>query len=182
MSLTQNLVSGEKILWQGVPGRGLRFRRSDLTQIPFGLLFFGFALFWEYSVLARSGTRNAGPIGDLFPLFGIPFVVVGFYKAVGRFFWDAYLRAHTTYALTNRRALIETTALGKKLVSVTLSDLNQASLEERANGLGTIVLGRDTEIGAGRGRRTNPAPRFEFIADAQRLYKMVEDVRSKSQA
>jgi hypothetical protein len=182
MSLMQSLVSGEKVLWQGVPGRGIRFRRSDLFLIPFGLFFFGFAIFWETGALSSVGNaRNAPPgFSVMFPLFGIPFILVGLYMVVGRFFWDAYCRRHSTYLLTNRRALIETNAFGRKLTSIILGDLPAVSLEERRDGSGSVVLGEDQQIGYGDNRRVRQAPRFAFISDAQRVYKLVEEARTKS--
>jgi uncharacterized membrane protein len=180
MSLLQNLVTGEKILWQGAPAGGIRFRRSDFLLIPFGLVFFGFSLFWETTAATMIGGDHDQPmIASIFPIFGIPFILVGFYLVIGRFFWDAYSRKRSTYVLTNRRALIETTAFGSKLISVTLLDLPEVALEQRADGSGTVVLGQDIQTGSGDNSRTKRAPRFEFIPDAQRVYKLVEEARSK---
>jgi hypothetical protein len=181
MSLMQSIVSGEKVLWQGAPGRGIRFRRSDFFLIPFGLFFFGFAVFWETTVLSTVGNAGNAPPGFtlIFPVFGIPFILVGLYMVIGRFFWDAYRRKHSTYLLTNRRALIETQAFGRKLVSVNLTDLDEVGLEERRDGSGTVILGQDVQIGFGDNRRTKQAPRFDFIPDAQRVYKLVEEARTR---
>jgi len=185
MSLMQSLVPGEKMLWQGAPGRGIRFRRSDFFLIPFGLFFFGFALFWEATALGiTTGTftdrsTNLPLMAMIFPIFGLPFICAGAYLVVGRFFWDAYRRKHSTYLLTNRRALIETIAFGRKITSVTLADLPAVSLEERADGSGTVVLGEDQQTGYGDNRRVRRAPRFDFIGDAQRVYRLVEEARTK---
>ena len=180
MSLTQNLVSGEKVLWQGAPGLGIRFRRMDALLIPFGLFFFGFALFWETIALTITHAENkAGVLAYIFPVFGVPFIVIGFYLMIGRFFWDAYARKHSAYLLTNRRALIETSALGKKLTSVTLADLDAVGLLERNDGSGTVILGRDVSRGIGQNTYTKRAPHFEFIIEARRVYKLVEEARTK---
>lgn len=179
--MLQDLVSGEKVLWQGAPAGGIRFRRTDFILIPFGLAFFCFSLFWETTAVSIIGPGNHDQplIAMVFPLFGIPFILVGFYLVIGRFFWDAYSRKRSTYLLTNRRALIETTALGSKLVSVTLADLGEIGLEQRGDGSGTVILGQDTQVGYGENSRTKRAPRFEFIPDAQRVYKLVEGARTK---
>lgn len=180
MSLMQSLVSGEKVLWQGAPGRGIRFRRSDFLLVPFGLFFFIFSLFWETMAIG-FGDKGSNPplIATIFPLFGVPFILVGAYLVIGRFFWDAYSRKQSTYLLTSRRALIETAAFGRKVISVTLSDLPAVGLEERKDGSGSVVLGEDQETGFGDNRRVKRAPRFEFIPDAQRVYKLVEEARTK---
>ncbi len=62
-------------------------------MIPFSLLWCGFAIFWEVSVLSTDG-----PL--IFKLWGIPFVIVGLYMAVGRFFIDAKQRAKMYYGVT----------------------------------------------------------------------------------
>lgn len=171
MNFQQNLLAGEKILWQGVPGRGIRFRRMDFYLIPFGLFFFGFSLFWEW--LATSG-KSPG----IFPIFGIPFILVGLYLVIGRFFWDAYSRARSAYTLTNQRAIIQTMVFGSTLKSMTLADLPEVGLEERSDGSGTVILGRDTQIGFGENRYSKPTPRFEFIPDAKRVYRLIEEARN----
>ena len=79
------LGPGEKLLWSGQPEAGLKLRGSDAIVIPFSLMWAGFALFWEYSVLGTNA-----PL--FFKLWGIPFVLVGLYMVVGRFFVDAWMR------------------------------------------------------------------------------------------
>jgi len=52
--LRPNLSSGEKLIWTGKPKTGIVFRSSDAFMIPFSLLWGGFALFWETSVVATG--------------------------------------------------------------------------------------------------------------------------------
>ena len=69
-------------------------RASDAFAIPFGLLWCGFAIFWEWSVV--SGGRAPW----FFELWGVPFVAVGLYLVFGRFIADAYQRGRTVYGIT----------------------------------------------------------------------------------
>ena len=48
------LESGERVLWTGQPGQGIRFRRADRWAVPFTLLWMGFFVVWE-SWAARDG-------------------------------------------------------------------------------------------------------------------------------
>jgi hypothetical protein len=77
-SVQRELNSGERLLWQGRPRRGVRLRSSDAFLIPFSLLWGGFAIFWE-SMALFTVPKNAGQVGWAFPLFGVPFVVIGLY-------------------------------------------------------------------------------------------------------
>lgn len=167
------LLAGEKLLWKGTPERGLKFRPRDIFLTAFGLFFFGFAVFWMYSA---HYMMEAPPY---FTLFGIPFVLVGAYILIGRYFWDAYKRSRTEYTLTDKRAIIRVGAFSQTQRTVTLDDLAEVELEECADGSGTIVFGRDITTGSGDQRSTSHAPRFEFIKDAARVYQLVEKSRSR---
>ena len=81
--IERELSAGERLLWSGQPRRGVRLRSSDAFTIPFSLLWCGFAIFWEASVVTKGAPFS-------FMLWGIPFVVVGFYIVFGRFFVDAH--------------------------------------------------------------------------------------------
>ena len=101
MSDFQNvLLKGEKLLWTGKPARGLLFTPQDWFWIPFSLMWCGFAIFWEATVVSSPKSP------DFMKLWGVPFVLVGLYMVVGRFVLDAWLRRGARYAVTNKRVLI----------------------------------------------------------------------------
>ena len=89
----------ETIVWTGRAPAALRLRPIDAILIPFSLMWGGFALFWESSVI-----NDGAPL--FFRLWGIPFVVIGVYLVLGRFLVDAYLRGQTRYAITDRAVYI----------------------------------------------------------------------------
>jgi len=138
--LSAELGSGERLLWSGRPRGGLRLRPQDVVLIPFSLLWGGFAIFWE--VMALSMTAKApAPFRFLFPLFGLPFVLIGLYMIVGRFFADARARGRTIYGVTNQRILIVGGARGAQTRSVELPSISELSLVEHKDGTGTITFG-----------------------------------------
>lgn len=135
------LLPGERILWTGRPKRGLVLRPADALLIPFSLLWAGFAVFWNISVWTMS-TGDEGPGLD-FKLFGIPFLVAGFYFVIGRFFHDAAIRKKLVYAVTDQRVLVVKDGRFGKLKSLDLNYLPQLGLNEHRDGTGTITFQDD---------------------------------------
>ncbi len=131
---------GEALLWSGRPRQGIVFRPIEWLLVPFSMLWCGFALFWEYSVLFGIGGKGGGSAPIIFPLFGIPFVVLGLYVLIGRFIADKYHRQHLHYALTNRRAIISSRAFSRSTVSIELNDVRGLQLDEVGADRGTIHL------------------------------------------
>jgi hypothetical protein len=121
------LQSGEHIVWTGRPAQGLRFSAKDTFLVPFSLLWGGFAVFWETNALTIAGSASSS-VANIFPLFGIPFVLIGLYMIGGRFVVDAWARSKMTYALTDRRALILRRLVGERLITVTLANASQLRL------------------------------------------------------
>ncbi len=127
------LADGESILWQDRPATGVFWRDLLHPLTFFGLFFFGFSVFW----VAMASVMSSGPggFGLIFPMFGIPFVLVGFYLLVGRIFWDAYVRAHTWYTLTDRAAYTATDVLGRRsLKRVGFDEMTRLDLEDSRPG------------------------------------------------
>ena len=174
VSVQFNLDRGERQVWAGQPKQGLVLRASDTYMIPFSLLWAGFAVFWEASVL-----RTNAP--GFFALWGIPFVLMGLYITVGRFFLDAYRRARTTYAVTSERVLINMRGFSASTKSLNLATLSDITLNERSDGTGTITFGPTNPLAQMYGGTWWPGlqqtPSFEMIPDARRVYDMVRDAQ-----
>ena len=132
--LRPDLSSDEKLIWTGKPKTGIVFRSSDVFLIPFSLFWAGFAVFWETSVLATDAPF-------FFKLWGIPFVLVGLYITVGRFFLDAKKRANTIYGITNDRIIIKTGLFSREIKSLNIRTLSDITINQKADNSGTITLG-----------------------------------------
>lgn len=115
------LDPGERIVWAGGPRQGVIFSGRDIFLVPFSLMWGGFAIFWESTVVLTGG-----PV--FFALWGVPFVVVGLYLIFGRFIADAWVRSRTVYALTDQRALILRQTTGERLTAVMLRNAVQTQL------------------------------------------------------
>ena len=178
-AVVQNeLGLGERILWSGQPQHGLRLQASDTFLIPFSFFWGGFALFWEFGVITSGAPM-------FFWLWGMPFVLVGFYLILGRFFVDAWLRQNTFYALTNERILILSGLFRRQVTSLNLNTLDSLSLTEKSKGRGTLTFGPTQPMGwiyggsgwPGAGRYTSPS--FDTIEDVAFVYDQIQQAQNE---
>jgi hypothetical protein len=168
--LDAQLSPGEQLLWWGEPRRGIVFRAADAYMIPFSILWTAFAVFWETGVLSSDA-----PI--LFKFWGVPFILVGLYMVVGRFFVEARVRAKTYYGVTNERILILSGLFTQTTKSLGLRTLTDVTLDERSDRSGTISFGPPTQLGWWESsfNRTSqqPPPSFVLIPDAKKVYEII---------
>ena len=176
--IRRELAPLEQVLWSGRPRQGMLLRASDALQIPFSLFWCGFIAFWEHGVI------EAGSVFMM--LWGIPFILVGAYLLIGRFFHDAWLRAYTDYAVTSQRVLIVTTLFTRKVRSLELASLGEMSLTERRDGRGSLVFGRETTRSSGFGgdpgwvgASRHAAPRFDLIEGARGVQQIIRDAAAR---
>jgi hypothetical protein len=132
------LESGERLLWSGRPGSRWLYPQ-DAVLIPFSIMWGGFAIFWEASVLSNSGARDS----VIFPLWGVPFVLAGLYLMVGRFFARRWMRKRTLYAVTDQRVISITPSLlhGERSTSVWFGSYPPVEKRLARDGRGTLRVG-----------------------------------------
>ena len=168
------LNPGERIIWSGQPQQGVILRPSDALMIPFSLLWGGFAVFWEFTVIS-----SGAPF--FFMLWGIPFVFVGLYIVIGRFFFDSVQRSKTYYALTNERVIIISGLFNENTKTLDIKKLPEINISTKSDGKGTITFGASHPMAwmySGSGfpnmGRYNIAPSFELIDDAKTVYQHIK--------
>ena len=181
------LAPDEELLWQGQPQARIIWRDALSVRTVIGLVFFGFALFWI------NGARTQTPAGApdvfqlLFPLLGVPFVLIGLWLALGRLIWDAALRAGTHYTLTNRNAFISLHMFGRRsLESWPLDEIERVTLVDRHPGSVLFEVSADL-----RRERAQPMPvkpplatrrpslGFREITDPRRVYTLIQENQSR---
>lgn len=166
------ILPGEKQLWVGKPKIGIQFRKSDALFIPFSIFWAGFAVFW-FVTAVFSGAPFP------FALFGIPFLCVGLYITVGRFFYDSYKRGKTLYAVTDKRVIIKNGGIKGQTVTLNIKSLQDISIIEKQDGSGTITFNSNNSfpsfIGQSNwpGTKRGQAPALEFITDVREVYSLI---------
>jgi hypothetical protein len=172
--LKSSLGSDEKLIWTGKPKTGIMFRGSDAFLIPFSLLWCGFALFWETTVILTDAPF-------FFKLWGIPFVLVGIYMTVGRFFVDAKKRANTIYGITPDRIIIKTGIFSRETKSLNIRTLSDITFNQKADNSGTITLGpTDFRYAMMQGIEwpgVKQQPGLECIEDVKNVYDKIIDLQ-----
>ncbi len=167
------LLSGERIVWEGKPHTGIVLRPIELFLIPFSLLWTGFAIYWNVSVWDSGADLS-------FQLFGLPFLVVGLYATFGRFLIDMYLRKGMTYFVTDKRILIARGAAAAKVKSLDIKRLPALELDERSDGSGTIRFGAAPGLFGGTNNfgiwqpTFDPTPQFIRVANVRFLFDLIQ--------
>jgi hypothetical protein len=174
--LSQHIDPGERLLWSGQPRRGIQFRAQDVFLIPFSILWCGFAIFWEASVIG-----SGAPF--FFMLWGVPFVCVGLFFVFGRFILDSRSRARIFYGVTSERIIIVNGLLSPQIKSLQIRTLTDVSLTQRSDSSGTITFGAvhymnsmfPTGAWPGAGRYAPPS--FDLIEDAKKVYDIIRNAQ-----
>jgi hypothetical protein len=151
--IRSELSKGEKLLWVGEP-QVTTMALKAMPQVLFGIPWTAFSLFWMImaaggvskfnEVSANFNDSGAGLFGSIdlcFPLFGIPFVLVGFYLLTSPF-WAMRKARATFYSLTDRRVILfESHLFGQISVrSYGPEKLGAMSRKEKSDGSGDIIL------------------------------------------
>jgi hypothetical protein len=169
------LSQGERLLWVGQPNPRRMARFGWLITL-FGIPFAGFAVFW--TVMASNilgGVGNApGPfrwLSLIFPLFGVPFIIVGL-GMLSAPFWIARAARRTCYAITDRRAIVfEASLRGATTVySYGPEQLTKQYRRENADGSGDLVFEESLTY-----RRSDNGPTSTIT---KRGFLAIDDVRA----
>jgi len=142
------LQSGESLYWSGTADP----RRVAITALPaslFGIPFAGFALFWIYTAfsatnaMSRSNHNSFTKGFALFPLFGLPFLLVGL-GVILTPLWAYRKGLSTVYAVTNKRIMVIAGSGNRTVKSILPADIVGVDHRERPDGSGDIVIQTST--------------------------------------
>ncbi len=164
--LKRMLQPGECLLWEGGPTPGMHLQPSDGFVIPFSLLWCGFAVFWESSVV-----RTGAPV--LLTLWGVPLILMGLYMVIGRFFHATWKQKRTYYGVTSKRVILMEHS-GTKFV--TYQQIPVLEKHVKSNGEGTVYLSEPQAYYRRGSYRRDYRNRTALvnIPDAERVYRLIE--------
>lgn len=183
------LAHGEDILWQGQPGRGIILREVLSRGFFMGAVFTGFSIFW-ISKARRMAPADEPLFALLFPLAGVPFLLIGLWMLIGRHVWDAWMRAGTHYTLTNRQAYIAKHMLGQRSLEtwpledidgVELIDGHPGSVLFQVSMAARMQHGRPAPIKTPFGGTRAPLG-FRQIEDPRRVHRLITEAQDRLRA
>lgn len=178
IALNEVSSSGESVVWVGRPDPK-RFALQRLPFFLFGIPWTAFALFW---LAAASGFKfpnfNTFDFFSLFPLFGIPFVLIGFGMLLSPLY--AYTKAfNTVYVITNRSLRIIQLGNTKKVQTFTANEIGTIQRIEKNDGSGTLIFKQNVSYDS-QGRSTVTAIGFYGIPDVRTVEQYVSVLRTSS--
>lgn len=173
-AVDRELVSGEYVDWMGMPRR-VYFTPVSIGAFLFGIPWTAFSVFWV--VAAGWGTLQIddGPgIFSLFPLFGVPFVLLGCCM-LSVPLWTHWRAGKTVYAITNQRAIIFDGGWSTTIRSYPPEELTDIFRKEKADGSGDVIIARRAWRDSDGGRQTQELGFFR-VADAKDVEDRIKEL------
>ncbi len=174
------LNDGEDVLWEGKPRRLPYILSGWQLSVP-GAFFFGFACLWTWMATGplREGARFEGPraFAVLFPLFGVPFVLVGLHMFLGHYILKAAQWKSVHYIITSERVIIMKGLSGTSVTTVPLGEIDSLSLHKGAGDVGSILLLTSESAPVASARRQSRSgsrtPTLIGVQDAEEVYRIL---------
>ena len=174
------LLDGEKILWTGQPDPSKIFTAADLFLIPFALFWISMPTMGGVSMLKDGDFSGA--------LFIVPFLLIGSYLLVGRFFYKSWAKRKTYYAVTDRRVIVINGGLKHRIAASFIRDIVAVNSSINKNGEGMVIFGNASIFAASFGNsgfgtaenQTAPLPPiFYDLKNAQEVLDLVNRLRNE---
>lgn len=136
LALRRELETGEFVRWQGRPIS--RIRLSEFTIWVFAVPWTAFALFWTFMAYVAVDSMKSG-WGWAFPIFGLPFICVGF-GMLSKPFWPLYLARRTLFAITHQRVIRLRLSRKLDVLSLPANAIGVMQRTENRDGSGTLRI------------------------------------------
>jgi hypothetical protein len=171
--LDRELEKKEPIRWMGQPKPRFWGNRESVSQFLFSIPWTAFALFW-------TGVAATGVLSDkefdwrfqveyIFPLWGLPFILIGlFLMSAPLRHWNTLRK--TLYVVTDRRAIVLVAKRSIEVKSYFGDDLDSLSRIERKDGTGSILFHGQSGIG------------FLSIRNCREVERMLREIAEQSGA
>jgi hypothetical protein len=166
---------GERLIWSGNPAPARYALRKASYSFLFGIFFFGFSLFWLNGAYT-TGSKGAHELGVPFWMFGIPFVIAGACMVLSPA-WQYFRATRTSYALTDRRAIMDISGPFPRRTSVPLNQVPFVDVRSSGDGPGHVLFQEAAASYSNRGMTQRDG--FVAIGDAAQVGQMLRSAIEK---
>lgn len=164
----------EKLIWADAPISLKSHAYSSIPLALFGIPFFAFSVFWTKMAVSMGGGQGLGGFDMIFPMFGIPFMLVGLGMLLSPL-WKMYKAKRITYALTDKRMIIRQAFPRIEIQSWPLSGIKNLSRNGPAKGPGDVIFAEIQKTG-NKGRQYTEKVGFIGISEPKRLEDKVRSM------
>jgi hypothetical protein len=170
----RELESGERIEWIGMPKR-VYFTPTSTAAFSFGIPWTAFSLFWIASA-AGFKIPQVNQAWDLFPLLGIPFVLIGC-GMLSAPIWAYRTAGKSVYVITDRRAITFIGGWSTTIRSFSPEKHTDIYRKEKADGSGDVIVSRRTWRDSESGQQVEEFGflRVENAKDVERRLKTLAE-------
>lgn len=178
LALSRELRRGERVVWQGSQIARLSMRAFGLYV--FAVPWTAFALFWTAMASAGVSTieNDAGVLAWAFPLFGVPFILVGL-AMMSAPFMPLFHKGKVLYAITSERVLKIRLGRSLDVISVPADRIGLVERHEGRDGSGSIKLaisvGRDSD-----GDKQTEHFELGEVADVMTAHDRIAELRERT--
>ena len=162
-AVRRELDPGEEVMWSAMP-RPKYFTAQTVGMFLFAIPWTAFAVFWV-AAASRFEVPQFNRGFDLFPLFGVPFILVGL-GMLSSPLWAHRAARRTAYLITDRRAVIIEGGWSSTIRTFTPDQLGGLTRREHSDGTGDVILDRENR-GNDQGVREIGFLRIEHAKEAQ---------------
>jgi hypothetical protein len=134
----QELEPGENLLWTGRPDPG----RAAVQILPlevFGAVWTAILGYWGWAAWARGAAIDPRGPDLCFPLFGLPFLLIGL-AALSVPAWVYLTSRRIVYAVSNERVLVVSSGTTRVVRTLRARDIDAIQRRERPDGSGNLRL------------------------------------------
>ncbi|MBR2024982.1 MAG: DUF308 domain-containing protein [Clostridia bacterium] len=170
LEIKQYLDVNEDILWCDKPFKKITFSSGDVFTTLFGVVWLSFSLFWVAS--AFFATKGAAGFAKVFPLFGIPFVLIGLYLLFFRHIVSYIRRKNMIYTLTSKRVMIVHTGKRQYVQEYRYEDISNIQIKCDDNDVGSIFF-FSGEIRYNNGKSYSSTSGIFGIKNTKKVYKIL---------
>jgi hypothetical protein len=166
----RELEREERVVWIGMP-RPTFFTAASTAAFLFAIPWTAFALFWTWGA-AGFRIPNFNQPFDLFPLFGVPFILIGFgMLSVPLLSYRNSLK--TVYVITDRRAITIEGGRSTTIRSFSPAQLSGVFRREKKDGSGDVIFERTVVHDKNGGKRSEELGfmRVPHVQDVERKLK-----------